>query len=160
MISKEDLMQLLIKGRYECYVRKSAEYNPYVNSDIYDWEFKIEINGFVFTDSYRGFNPYSGVEYVYISGNNIPIWSCDYIGYVVPDTGIPAGKVYEFLKEARGAHLLNCNGNLFLDYQYYNGVLQYKTNFQGNASALLQMENFYCDDKLVAEQMTAGRLKV
>lgn len=157
MISKEDLMQLLIKGRYECYIRKSSDYNPYKKSILYDWEFKTEINGFIFADSYRGFNPYSGVEYVYIAGNDTPIWSCDYVGYVVPDIEISADKVYEFLKEARGAHLLNCNGNLFSDYQYDSGVLQYKTHFQGDVGALLQIENFYCGDKLIAQQMTAGK---
>jgi hypothetical protein len=160
MISKEDLMQVLIKGRYECYISKSSDYNPYKKSVLYDWEFKTETNGFVFTDSYRGFNPYSGVESVYPVGNDIPIWSCDYIGYVVPDTEIFADKVYEFLKEARGAHLLNCNGNLFSDYKYDNEVFQYKTHFQGDVNAILQVENFYYGDNLVAQQMTAGRLKL
>jgi hypothetical protein len=64
MISLDKLMRILIKGRYECYIKKSADYNPYVKSDLYDWEFKLPINGFVFIDAYRGFNPYSGVEYV------------------------------------------------------------------------------------------------
>ena len=133
MISKEELMHLLIIGRNECYIRKNSEYNPYVKSDLYDWEFKIEVNGFIFTDSYRGSNPYSGVEYVYIIGNDVPIWSCDYVGYVVPNSGISADKVYEFLKEARGAHLINCNGNLFSNYQYGNDMLRYKNTFpRGN----------------------------
>ncbi len=159
MISQDKLMQILIKGRFECYISKSPDYNPYIKSSLYDWEFKTEINGFIFTDSYRGFNPYSGVEYVYSLGNNIPVWSCDYIGYVEPSTEISTDKVYEFLKEARGAHLINCNGDLFSDYHYKNGTLLYKTHFQGDVSALLQIENFYYGDNLVAQQMTAGRFK-
>jgi hypothetical protein len=152
-------MYILIKGRYECYVRKSSDYNPYTRSDLYDWQFRIELDDFIFTDSYRGFNPYSGVEYVYMAGYEMPVWSCDYIGYVEPDNEIAAGVVYEFLKEARGAHLKNCNGDLFSDYQYKNSNLQYKTSFQVNTSALLQMENFFYKDKLIARQMSAGKLK-
>ena len=55
MISQDKLMQILIKGRFVCYIRKSFDYNPYKKSVLYDWEFKTEINGFTFTDSYRGF---------------------------------------------------------------------------------------------------------
>jgi hypothetical protein len=80
MFSQDKLMQILIKGRYECYIKKSADYNPYKKSVLYDWEFKTEIYGFIFTNSYRGFNPYSGVEYVYPAGSDVPIWFCDYVG--------------------------------------------------------------------------------
>lgn len=160
MISQEMLIQILIKGRFECYIRKSSSYNPYKKSVLYDWEFKTEINGFIFTDSYRGFNPYSGVEYVFLADNEIPIWSCDYLGYVIPEATISADKIYEFLKEARGVHLESCNGNLFSDFDYHNKVLKYKTYFQGDISALLQVENFYYGDKLIAQQMTSGRLKL
>lgn len=159
MITKEKLMSLLVRGRQKCYIKKSSDYNPYKKSVLYDWEFAIEIDGFIFTDAYRGFNPYSGVEYVYSAGNSTPIWSCDYIGYVVPGAEISAERVYGFLKEARGAHLLNCNGELFLDYLYENGALQYKTHFQGDIGALLQVENFYFEDSLIAQQITAGSFK-
>lgn len=158
MISQEKLMEVLIKGRNEGYVRKSRDNNPYKESVLYDWEFKLEIDGYLFIDMYRGVNPYSGVEYVYACGANIPVWSCDYVGYAVQDTTISADRVYEFLKEARGAHLLNCNGNLFSGFQYENGMFQYKTDFQGDVNALLQIEKFYCGDMLVAQQLTAGRL--
>jgi hypothetical protein len=52
----------LITGRMECYIKKSPSYNPYTKSDLYDWTFKLETDDLIFTDSYRGFNPYSGVE--------------------------------------------------------------------------------------------------
>ncbi len=160
MISQDKLMEILIKGRYECYIKKSPAYNPYKKSLLYDWEFALELDGFIFTDAYRGFNPYSGVEYVYPTGDSIPIWSCDYIGYVVPGAEISTEKIYEFLKEARGAHLLNCNGNLFSDYKFESELFRYETHFQGDVSDLLQMENFYYGDKMGAQQMTAGRLKI
>jgi len=159
MISKEELMQLLIKGRYECYIMKSSDYNPYKKSILYDWDFKVQIGNFVYTDSYRGFNPYSGVEYIYKVGEDIPLWFCDYIGYVNENMGVATEMVYGFLKEARGSHLVNCNGNLFSDYQYENEVLRYETYFQGDINSLLQKEKFFYGDNLIAQQITAGRLK-
>lgn len=177
MISEDKLVKALIKGRYECYVKKSPSYNPYVKSELYDWDFKIEIDDLIFTDSYRGVNPYSGVEYVYEKGGNTPVWSCDYVGYVNQDAKVSSGEIYKFLKEARGNHLLNCQDNLFSDYTYENEIFKYETFFQGDVSSLLQIENFYYtysksdrhQDKifgssaymnlLVAQQMTAGRLK-
>lgn len=72
---------------------------------------------------------------------------------------VSADKVYEFLKEARGVHLLNCKGNLFSDYRFESELLRYETYFQGDVSDILQMENFYYCDKMVAQQKTAGRMK-
>lgn len=159
MISKEKLINVLIKGRYECYVRKNSLYNPYTKSDVYDWDFKLEIDDLIFTDSYRGFNPYSGVEYVYEENNNIPVWSCDYVGYVNKDAKVSSEGIYKFLKEARGKHLNNCQGNLFENYTYDNEMFKYETIFQGDVNSILQIENFYYKSMLVAQQITAGRLK-
>lgn len=44
LISEGKLIKALIKGRYECYVRKNASYNPYTKSEVYDWDFKLEID--------------------------------------------------------------------------------------------------------------------
>jgi len=160
LISKEKLMKTLIKGRYECYVRKNSTYNPYTKSLLYDWNFKLQMEDLIFTDSYRGFNPYSGVEYVYEKGIDIPIWSCDYVGYVKQGMNVPAQEVYEFLKEARGNHLKNCSDNLFSNYKHENSVFQYETFFQGDVTSLLQIENFYYKNQLIAQQMTSGRLRI
>ena len=97
----------------------------------------------MFTDSYRGVNPYSGVEYVYEKGNNVPAWSSDYVGYVSQNNDISSEEVYKFLKEARGSHLKNCDYNLFSNYNYNNGKLKYETSFKGEVNSLLQIENFY-----------------
>ena len=148
-----------MKGRYECYVRKSSSYNPYTKSIIYDWDFKLEIDNLVFTDSYRGFNPYSGVEYVYEKDKNIPVWSCDYVGYVKQDADVSAEEIYKFLKESRRDHLKNCEGNLFSNHRYERGMFKYETYFQGDVDSILQIENFYYNNLLVAQQITAGRLK-
>lgn len=159
MVSKEKLIKTLIKGRYECYVKKSPLYNPYTKSILYDWDFKLEIDDLLFTDSYRGFNPYSGVEYVYEKDNNTPVWSCDYVGYVNQDNNVSSEEIYKFLKEARGNHLKNCKENLFSEHAYKNGMFKYETYFKGNLSSLLQIENFYYENLIVAQQITAGRLK-
>lgn len=159
MVLEEKLIRALIKGRYECYVRKNSSYNPYSKSEVYDWDFKLEIDNLIFTDSYRGLNPYSGVEYVYEKDKNIPIWSCDYVGYVKQDAKVSPEEIYIFLKEARGNNLKNCQENLFESYIYENGMLKYETLFQGDVNSLLQIENFYYENLLVAQQMTAGRLK-
>lgn len=159
LISKERLIKTLIKGRHECYVKKSPLYNPYTKSIMYDWDFKIEIDDLIFTDSYRGFNPYSGVEYVYKKNNSIPIWYCDYVGYVNTDNNESTEKIYKFLKEARGNHLYNCGENLFSNYIYRNDTFRYETSFQGDLSSLLQVENFYYGNILIAQQITAGRVK-
>lgn len=54
---------------------------------------------------------------------------------------------------------MNCNGNLFSDYSCENGLFRYETHFQGDVGALLQKEDFFFEDKLVAQQLTAGRIK-
>ena len=159
MVSKEKLIKTLIKGRYECYVKKSPSYNPYTKSILYDWDFKLEIDDLIFTDSYRGFNPYSGVEYVYEKDKSIPVWSCDYVGYVNQGNNISSDEIYKFLKEARGSHLHTCNNNLFSNYTYENGTFKYETLFQGDVISLMQVENIYYRNLLVAQQITAGRLK-
>jgi hypothetical protein len=159
MITEEKLMKSLIKGRHDCYVKKNSLYNPYKKSELYDWDFKLEINDLIFTDSYRGFNPYSGVEYVYEKDNNIPVWSCDYVGYVNQDSKISSEEIYKFLKEARGNHLMSCQGNLFSNCIYKNQMFKYETIFQGDLNSMLQIENIYYKNLLVAQQMTAGRLK-
>lgn len=159
MISEKKLIKTLIKGRYECYVRKNASYNPYTKSEIYDWDFKLEIGNMIFTDSYRGFNPYSGVEYVYEKSNNIPVWACDYAGYVNQDSIVSSEEIYKFLKEARGNHMTNCGNNLFSNSAFENELFKYETSFQGDISALLQTENIHYNSLLVAQQITAGRLK-
>lgn len=159
MISEEKLIKALIKGRYECYVRKNSSYNPYTKSELYDWDFKLETDDLIFTDSYRGFNPYSGVEYVYEKDKNIPVWSCDYVGYVNQDVKVSTEEIYKFLKEARGNQLKNCQDNLFSNYIYENGMFKYEAFFQGDINSLMQTENFYYKNLLIAQQMTAGRLK-
>ncbi len=106
MISQEKLMKTLIKGKYESYIRQNSSYNPYTKSVLYDWEFKLQIDDLIYNDYFRGFNPYSGVEYI-----------------------------------------------------YENNIFQYETYFQGDVTSLLQIENFYYNNLLVAQQMTSGRLK-
>lgn len=159
MISKEKLMKTLIKGKYESYIRQNSSYNPYVKSMLYDWEFKLQINDLIYTDSFRGFNPYSGVEYVYEKNNDIPIWSCDYVGYVKQDAEVFPKEIYKFLKEARGNHLQYCDYNLFSDYRYENEMFHYETYFQGDVTSLLQIENFYYKNLLIAQQMSSCMLK-
>ena len=82
-------MEVLIKGRRECYVKKSPEYNPYARSVLYDWEFRLEMD----------------------------------------------------------------------DLTFENGHFRYETFFQGDIHSLLQVENFYYENLLVAQQITAGRLR-
>ena len=159
MIPYDKLMESLITGRYECYVRKNSGYNPYHKSERYDWAFERKIGNLLFTDSYRGVNPYGGVEYLYEDGRGEPSWSCDYVGYVRRDAGIPAESVYAFLKEARGSHLKSCGGVLLSDYQYENGPFRYETVFEGGAASLLQTENICYEDRLVARQLSSGRTR-
>ena len=113
----------------------------------------------IFTDSYRGFNPYSGVEYVYEKNNSIPVWSCDYVGYVNQNNNVSSEEIYKFLKEARGNHLNTCGNNLLSNHTYENGIFKYETFLRGDIHSLLQVENFYYKNLLVAQQITAGRLK-
>ena len=157
MVSREKLIEILVRGRNECYVKKSAEYNPYVKASLYDWEFKMEIDEYIFTDSYRGFNPYSGVEYVYDKEGKDVVWFCDYVGYVNSNEEISAEDIYGFLKESRGNHLLNCN--FYDEFIYKNGSLMYITSFNGNLNALLQIEKFYYNGTMIAQQISSGKLK-
>ncbi|KLU63322.1 hypothetical protein CEB3_c03020 [Peptococcaceae bacterium CEB3] len=159
MITQAKLFNIIISGRNECYVKKSPTYNPYSPGDIYDWHFKLEQEQYTFTDSYRGFNPYSGVEYIFSKMLRIPIWSCDYIGYALENTSIAEKEIYGFLKKARSAHLLGCDGNLLANYLYEHGGFRYQTTFSGNLNALLQVEEIHFCNYLVGRQVSAGYFK-
>jgi hypothetical protein len=73
MISNQELMSALIAGRSASYLKKSEEHNPYMKALLYDWEFRLHLGGLLYTDSYRGFNPYGGVEYIFENGRGLPI---------------------------------------------------------------------------------------
>lgn len=159
MINEKELMAIIITGRSNCYIKKSSVYNPYVKSNLYDWEFTLQQGDFLFTDAYRGFNPYSGVEYVYHKDLAAPLWYSDYVGYVEDLPEVHPGEVYRFLKESRGKHLEQCLGNLMTDYEYSNGIWYYENRFTGGMQSLLQVENFFYNSQLVARQLSAGRLR-
>ncbi|WP_018306409.1 DUF5680 domain-containing protein [Desulfitobacterium hafniense] len=154
------LIEVLIKGRIECYVKKSSAYNPYSPGQIYDWDFKLSWGDYLFSDSYRGFNPYSGVEYIYYKERSEPIWSCDYVGYALAGAGVSEKEIYGFLKRGRGKHLLEwageCTGTLFSDYSYQEGDFGYQTRFRSSSQGVLQTEEIYCRGRLAATQLSAG----
>lgn len=157
---KDELISVLITGRTECYIKKSSSYTPYVPGDKYDWVFQLACGDYLFTDSYRGFNPYSGVEYIYIKDQSMPIWSCDYVGYAFLNTEVSEKEIYGFLKIGRGKHLTDCAGNLIADYSYGYGNFYYQTRFSGDLKAILQIEELYYHGTLVGIQTSAGYLKV
>jgi len=159
MIVKAQLIDILIIGRTECYVKRSSTYNPYVPGGFCDWNFELEQGEYLFTDSYRGFNPYSGIEYIYIKGRPDPPWSCDYVGYVLTNSFVSEKEIYGFLKKGRGKHLLDCCGNFFADYAYRDGDFGYKSRFNGNLNAILQTEEIYYLGTMVGTQVSAGYLR-
>lgn len=113
----------------------------------------------MFTDSYRGFNPYSGVEYIYIKGQREPIWSCDYVGYVLANSYVLEKEIYGLLKRNRGKHLLDCGGDLLSDYSNRDGDFGYHTRFSGDLNSILQTEEIYHRGTLVGTQLSAGYLR-
>lgn len=159
MTTMDMIMKALIAGRNDGYLKKTADYNPYRKSELYDWEFNERIDGFLYTDSYRGVNPYSGVEYLFAWNQKLPVWSCDYIGYVNRDEDISVEEVYRFLKKARRFHLLNCNGNVFAESTFQEGSLYYRTHTTNDASPLLQFEDFFFKNQLIARQIASGIFK-
>lgn len=159
-MTKDELISILITGRTECYVKKSSSYNPYVPGGRYDWDFELACGNYLFTDSYRGFNPYSGVEYIYIKDQRYPIWSCDYVGYAFSSAGVSEKEIYGFLKRGRSKHLTDCAGDLLADYSYKDGNYVYHTRFSGDLKAILQTEELYYQGTLIGIQTSAGYLKV
>lgn len=159
MFTKEQLIKVLIQGRFDCYVSKNKDYNPYVSSDLYEWHFEKMIDNYRFTDSYRGFNPYGGVEYVYIGEDSMPVWSCDYVGYVINNNLFTEGEIYSFLKEARGKHLKECNGDLFNYFEYSRDDLFYKVLFQGINNEVLEKVDIYYKNCLIAQHVASGKIR-
>lgn len=159
VVTQTELLNIIIKGRNECYIKKNYIYNPYVPGDVYDWHSELEHEQYIFTDSYRGSNPYSGVEYIYIQGHQSPIWSCDYVGYALENSSVAISEIYGFLKKARASHLSGCGGNLITDYSYINGKLSYQTTFSGTLKSILQIEEIHYCDSLVGRQVSAGYFK-
>jgi hypothetical protein len=158
LIEESKLIQVLRYGRLECYVKKSPTNNPYCPGEKYDWEFELSVGQYRFTDSYRGFNPYSGVEYIFEHENPIPLWSCDYVGYANIKLGVREKEIYDFLKKARGSHLTDNIQRLFDNYSMREGEFEYVSNFTGNFAALLQIEEISHQGDLVCRQVTSGRL--
>lgn len=155
---REELMKTLIQGRLDSYVSKTNDYNPYVRSDIYDWYFEKRLGELVFTDAYRGFNPYNGLEYLYRNGNSIPIWSCGYVGYVNHESKLNESEVYGFLKEGRRKHLEECGGKLFSDFDYRRDDLRYILIFQEKDNEILEKVDIYHFDRLIAQHIAAGKI--
>jgi hypothetical protein len=158
LIEESILIQVLRQGRLECYVKKSPTYNPYCPGEKYDWEFELSVGQYLFTDSYRGFNPYSGVEYVFENENSIPLWSCDYVGYANRKLDLSEKEIYGFLKKARETHLNSNSQCFFGNYSMREGEFDYVSNFSGNLAGLLQIEEISHRGDLVCRQVTSGRL--
>lgn len=157
-MTESELMRALITGRSEAYIKRADGYNPYKKALLYDWEFRLHLGSLLYTDSYRGFNPYGGVEYLFENGRGLPLWSADYAGYACAGSGTTAESAYHFLKEARGRHLSSCGGNLFSRFDDQSGLFTYQVRFEGNAASLSQTEDIYYNGKLALHQLTAGRL--
>lgn len=156
MINYETLFQLIVRGRLGSYV-KGGQYKE--SKGLYRWHYEMDEGDYLFTDSYRGYNPYSGVEYIYLKEDKIPVWSCDYVGFVKKESPISEREVYDFLREARGCQLERSKGSLLLNYSYENGPLKYDTNFSGDMHSLLQFENIYYNDNFISQQISGGRCK-
>lgn len=159
MLTEAQLLDLIVRGRTECYIKKSPGFNPYTSGDIYDWHFELEQGQYIFSDSYRGLNPYSGVESIYFNGQHTPIWSCDYVGYALKNPSVTENEIYGFLKKARASHLLGCGENLMTNYSFKDGDFTYQTSFSGSFKSLLQIEEIRYCDSLVGRQVSAGYLK-
>jgi hypothetical protein len=158
LIEESKLIQILRHGRLECYIKKSPTSNPYSPGEKYDWEFEFSFGQYRFTDSYRGFNPYSGVENIFENENPIPFWSCDYVGYADITMGVSTKEIYGFLKKARGNHLNYNSQSLFDRYSMSEGEFDYVSNFSGNLTGLLQIEEITHRGILVCRQVASGRL--
>lgn len=151
------IIQTIIKGRKLCYVRKTEKINPYVKSDNdYDWTFEQKNELYRFTDSYRGFNPYSGVEVVYSNNYNRIIWTCDYVGYVLSESLEKPSKTYAFLKTARGKHLEECEGVFFSNFEFKNDMFLYKLLFECNGNSVLEKADIFHEEKLIAQHVASG----
>ena len=158
LIDEQELKEVLRTGRLECYVKTSPTFNPYKPGKIYDWKFELVVGKYLFKDSYRGTNPYSGIEYVLEEGNPLPLWSCDYVGYAKLKPMVTEKDVYGFLKKARGNHLENGKDNFLRHFDLFEGQFTYQSRFTGSLKGLLQIEEIYHEGDLVVQQISSGRL--
>ena len=158
MIDERELKEVLIAGRLDCYVNTSPTFNPYQPGGIYDWEFEVLVGRYLFKDSYRGTNPYSGVEYVLNEGNPLPLWSCDYVGYAKLKPQVEEKDIYGLLKKGRGSHLKSGEDNFFKNFDFDESQFTYQSRFNGSISGLLQIEEIYHEGDLVFQQISSGHL--
>lgn len=160
-IMNEQILQAIIDGRMASYVSKSSDSNPYVKrSDVYDWHFEKSNGLYVFKDIYRGFNPYSGIEAVYLKESEDLVWTCDYVGFVLQNASVNAQEVYAFLKESRGKHLKECEGKLFSNFEHHRGQLRYQVVFEEHGNGILEKADIFYDDKLVAQHIGSGMVRL
>ena len=142
------------------YVNSTPDYNPYNKAkDDYDWHFENSNDKYKFTDSYRGFNPYSGIECVYANNSTKPFWISDYVGYVDLSCNIDSSKIYTFLKDARGNRLKNCNTDLFTNFDYVKDDLSYILKIQRIDNYVLEKVNILYNDNIVAQHIASGVIK-
>jgi hypothetical protein len=151
VIEERELIEVLITGRLECYAKTSLTFNPYHPGNIYDWEYERLVGKYLFKDSYRGFNPYSGVEYVFEEGKPLALWSCDYVGYAKLKPRVTEKDIYGFLKKGRGGHLKNGRDNFLKTFGFDEGQFKYQSRFNGSLYGLLQIEEIYHEGDLVAQ---------
>jgi hypothetical protein len=158
VIDELELIEVLITGRLECYAKTSLTFNPYHPGNIYDWEYERLVGKYLFKDSYRGTNPYSGVEYVFEEGKPLALWSCDYVGYAKLKPRVTEKDIYVFLKKGRGGHLKNGRDNFLKTFGFDEGQFKYQSRFNGSLYGLLQIEEIYHEGDLVAQQISAGHI--
>jgi hypothetical protein len=154
------IIQAIIDGRISAYVSKTPGYNPYIRADDYDWYFEKSYGIYIFKDSYRGFNPYSGIETVCMNDNGKPVWTCDYVGYVHKNAGVNVSDVYGFLKESRGKHLKECKNDLYSDFEYHKEQFSYKLVFEVHENSILEKADIFYNGKLISQHIASGILKL
>lgn len=157
MILNSKMFHILKMGRIAGYVSvNNRGTSPYKKGDIYPNFFKISADGLMYTDQYRGFNPYSGTEYIYEEGNDKPIWYCDYIGWLEENIEISGKEAYAILRELRSLYIERIVDFARLDFTYEHNEKGIQVSFEGDWDQFKWVEKYYFQGSLIVTHFSCG----
>lgn len=133
----------------------------FIYDEEYDRHFSFDIVGtFLYQDSSRGSNPYSGQEFLIDQKSGKKLWICDYTGYFAQKQSFEPAYVYPVLKSGRLAYLESCGTDLTTAARYEEDGYLYISVTEGPATSMLRHETIYSNDRLIFMQLSNCILKL
>ena len=115
-------------------------------------------NGFLYTDSKHGENPFSGIETVTeIESANV-LWACNYTGAIQDKADV--GEILGMLRAGRLRYLERCTDSIATDCVVKDSGFTYSIVSSGSYALLSQTETIIFQDTILYSRIANSRYKV